>query len=268
MFTNPRESNKKVRLPARSRDAILAACISVNSPLETCLKTNLRNVEKRIQSAAARAGRDPAGVTLVAITKSVTTQVAKTLFDIGVRNLGENRVQELQKKSLTIQNATWHLVGPLQSNKTRKAIKAAALLHAIDSADLLPHISLAAQDENCDVHCCMEVNISMEATKHGVAPRDILTILENAKSLPRVFIDGLMTMAPAAAAPDEIRQIFKTLRILRDAAREKNLFTNVGGELSMGMSNDFEIAIEEGATFVRVGSALFDNLPKDVAPLA
>ncbi|MFN0205777.1 MAG: YggS family pyridoxal phosphate-dependent enzyme [Planctomycetota bacterium] len=239
----------------------------MDSPLETCLKTNLRNVEKRIQTAAARVDRDPAGVTLVAITKSVTTRVAKTLFDIGVQNLGENRVQELQKKSLTIRNATWHLVGPLQSNKTRKAIQSAALLHAIDAAEMLPRISTIAQSENCNVHCCIEVNVSMEATKHGVAPDEIISILENAKSLPRVFVDGLMTMAPAAAPPGEIRNIFKTLRILRDAAGKKNLFTNPRGELSMGMSNDFEIAVEEGATLVRVGSALFDNLPDEPAPL-
>lgn len=224
------------------------------------LQTQLANVRQRIEGAALRAGRHGASITLVAITKSVSPEVAAALFELGVRHLGENRVQELQNKSKVVPDATWHLVGPLQSNKIRKAVHAASWLHALDRPSVIESVAQAAQQAGKPVDGLVEVNISGEATKHGVAPGDVFDIYDRAARLDSLRLRGLMTMAPAGATPSESRQIFGALRGLRDELAARGHFRNGPGELSMGMSGDFESAIAEGATMVRIGSLLFEGL--------
>lgn len=236
----------------------------MNTNPDPVLRENLENVRARIAAAAARAGRAPGDVALVAITKSVTAEIAAQLFELGVRDLGENRVQELQKKAAAIPAVRWHLVGPLQTNKIRKAILSSHLLHAIDDTELYSSIQRIAAEENRIVKCLLEVNISGEATKHGIVASAAARALEQARAHDRLRIEGLMTMAPAAAGASEIREVFINLRKLRDEAQSRGLFApGARGELSMGMSNDYEIAVEEGSTLVRVGSALFERLPAE-----
>jgi pyridoxal phosphate enzyme (YggS family) len=203
-------------------------------------------------------------VTLVGVTKLVDAAAARQLFDLGVADLGENRLQELERKRGELPAAVrWHLIGPLQANKARKAVQTGALLHAIDSEELLSRLERIAGEEARRVRCLLEVNVSGEAAKHGFAPREVLAALEHQRSLAHVDIVGLMTMAPLASTSGEQHQLFAELRALRDAADRAALFASAAGgrgELSMGMTNDFETAVEEGATIVRIGTALFSPL--------
>lgn len=247
-------------MPSLLKNAILHSLTPpVTDATRSVLQENLASIRARIAAAATRAGRPASSVTLVAITKSVTSDVAAHLYALGAADLGENRVQELVTKAAAVPGARWHLVGPLQSNKARKAIAHSQLLHAVDSPELFPPLQRIAAEENCIVRCLLEVNISGEATKHGIAPGAVSSVLQQSKLYDRVEVRGLMTMAPAGAPAAEIRNIFSSLRILRDEGLARGFFHGAG-ELSMGMSEDFEIAVEEGATLVRVGSALYKNL--------
>ncbi len=234
----------------------------------TILQRNWRSVTERIRRAAADAGRRADAVTLVAVTKSVGADVALALRRLGQEDLGENRVQELERKTAAFADAgaiaRWHLVGPIQANKVRKAVRAADLLHAVDAADLLPRLDRIAAEEERTARFLLEVNVSGEAAKHGVAPADVADVLAGARGLAHAKAAGLMTMAPLDADLGQQRAIFRTLRGLRDRAADGGLLPGAGegpGELSMGMSGDFETAIAEGATLVRVGTALFEGLP-------
>lgn len=226
------------------------------------LSQNLESVRARIAAAAARAGRSPADVTLVGVTKSASPEAARALADLGLADLGENRVQELERKRSELPpSVRWHLVGPLQSNKARRALCAADLLHGLDDPALLPRLERIAEEEGLARRALLEVNVSGEATKHGLVPASVLPALEGARGLSRIAIVGLMTMAPLDSSPREQRSVFRGLRELRDAADRRGLLrAGVGrpGELSMGMTQDFEVAIEEGATYVRIGTALFE----------
>lgn len=221
---------------------------------------------RAIGEASARAGRDPGEVTLVAVTKSVNATIAARLVAAGHHDFGENRVQELVTKAAALSGVRWHLIGPLQSNKIRKAIRTAHLLHAIDSKELYQPIDRIAGEEGRAVSFCIEINVSRETTKHGISPEGALDALEAARELRNARAVGLMTMAPLGADTASIRNIFRTLRGIRDAAVQRGLFASGRGELSMGMSGDFTIAVEEGATLVRVGSALFESTPCAVPP--
>jgi PLP dependent protein len=215
-----------------------------------------------IRDAAARVGRDANEVTLVGITKLVGTDEAKEIFDLGLRDLGENRVQELERKREALpRGVRWHLVGPIQANKARKAVMSGALLHAIDDPELVERLERIAGEEQARVRCLVEVNVSGEASKHGFPPGEVLGFLEHQRNLKSVEIAGLMTMAPLEARREEQLALFGELRRLRDVADQRRLFhgDSPRGELSMGMSHDFEAAVEQGATFVRVGTALFEK---------
>jgi hypothetical protein len=241
----------------------------VAETLRANLLANLERVRRRVVDAAGRAGRAGADVTLIGVTKSVEPPVARTLFDLGLRDLAENRVQELERKQSGLPSEVcWHLVGPIQSNKSRKALGLARWLHALDRWDLLAKLDALAAEMGIRARGFLEVNVSGEASKHGVGAGDALELLHRARGFANLDIAGLMTMAPLdSSAPDQ-RNIFRELRNLRDEADRKNLFRGARagrGELSMGMSNDFEIAVEEGATMVRVGTALFENLERTVS---
>lgn len=219
---------------------------------------NVEKVSQRIRAAAERSGRDPASVTLIAVSKTRTLAEIEAVLAAGITQLGENRVQELSEKWEPLQGrATWHLIGSLQTNKVKQALQMADLIHSLDRESLL--LELARQAERNGVPCkaLLQVNVSGEASKHGLAPADLPAFLQKASQTRWVQVHGLMTMAPLASDPEEARPHFRRLRQLAQEA-EGLALPNVRMEhLSMGMSGDFEVAIEEGATLVRVGTALF-----------
>ena len=221
------------------------------------LASNLGRVRARIAAAAARSGREARGVTLVGVTKSVGPEEARALFALGLEDLGENRVQELERKAKALgPGPRWHLVGPLQRNKARPASEIACLIHSADSLRLLETLDRIAAERGEPVRVLLEVNVSGEATKHGFPAAECLSALREARPMQGIRIEGLMTMPPPAQDPETVRPHFRRLRELRDAAIAEALLPPKAA-LSMGMTQDFEVAIEEGATIVRIGTALF-----------
>ncbi len=229
------------------------------------MATNIQAVRERITAAAGRAGRDPATVTLIAVSKTFPVEMVRMVVAAGLRDLGENRVQEAVDKRAAFESATsdgaiasgsaprptWHLIGHLQTNKVKTALQTFDILQSIDSLRLAETVSRQAI---APVDVLLEVNVAGEATKFGVAPGDVPRTVEQVGRLEHVRLTGLMTVAPAVSDPDAVRAVFRTLRELRDAAGLT--------ELSMGMSNDYEIAVEEGATMVRIGRAIFGERPE------
>src|SRR5262245_19027790 len=228
--------------------------------VDAILERNLADVERRIAAACARAGRARCEVTLVAITKYVTADIARRLLPLGVTDLGESRPQELWKKTAAIPEATWHLVGHLQRNKVEETLPLATLIHSVDSVRLLEAIDAAAAKQQRRVPVLLEFNLSGEEAKHGFGTTDVAGIAAAAAGLRQVEIQGLMTMASLDAEGEKARPVFAALRKLRDQLQPQLTGGRELHHLSMGMTNDFEAAIEEGATLVRVGSALFGGL--------
>ena len=221
------------------------------------LAERLESVKERIGRACARSGRDTGSVRLLAITKGFAAGAVREAMALGLRDFGENRVQEAEGKIAAIQAAPrWHLVGHLQRNKARRAVQLFEMIHSIDSVQVAEEVSRRAEESSKRVACLVEVNTSGDKTKFGVGPEGAIDLLRSAGALPGIDLRGLMTIGPLAGGPDGARRAFRGLAALRsEAARAGHLAD--GAELSMGMSGDFEIAIEEGATIVRVGTALF-----------
>ncbi len=222
------------------------------------LEQRLWWVSGRIAAAAARSGRTRDAVTLVAVSKTVTPEVAAVLFDLGVRDFGESRPQELWKKQAALPAANWHLIGHLQRNKIDKTIPLVSLVHSVDSERVLLALHDFGAKRGSPVPVLLEVNCSREESKGGLRPDDVPAVADKAVSLPGVRVDGLMTMAAYHDDPELCRPTFAELRALRDRLRVRTGLPLP--HLSMGMSNDFEIAVAEGATLVRVGSTLFEGL--------
>ncbi len=220
------------------------------------LKANLDAVEARIVQACQRAGRRREDVTLVTVTKTVSSEVADIAVDLGLRDLAENRPQELWRKADHVAGATWHLIGHLQRNKIERTLPLVQLIHSVDSERLLHALESEATS---DVSVMLEVNASGETSKQGFAPADVLALVPRLLDLRRVSIRGLMTMA-AYQEPAACRPTFAMLRLLRDQLRNALTPSHEVRFLSMGMSNDFEIAIEEGATHIRLGTVLFEGV--------
>ncbi len=224
------------------------------------IAANLAAVRRQIATAAARAGRDPAAITLVAVSKTKPISAIQAAYAAGQRDFGENRLEELTQKielatQLGLHDLRWHLIGPIQSRKTSLAAAVPALLHAVDRLKIAERLSRDAQATNSVLSVLMEVNVSGEATKHGFTPVELRAAAAQLAALPGLAISGLMTMAPFVADAEETRPVFRGLRTLRE-----QLSAELGihwPQLSMGMTNDFEVAIEEGATLVRIGSAIF-----------
>ncbi len=214
------------------------------------IAANLEAVRGRIARAAERAGRDPASVRLVAISKTYGPEAVLAAWRAGQRDFGENRVQEAEEKIPAVAAAgaqpVWHLVGHLQTNKVRPALRLFDILHSIDSLRLAQAIERRSE---ASLRVFVEVNAGGEASKAGFAPGEVDDALAALRQLSHLDVHGLMTVAPAAADPEEVRPVFRELAAL---ARRHAL-----PELSMGMSGDFEVAIEEGATLVRIGTAIF-----------
>ena len=221
----------------------------------------LESLRSRMADAARRARRDPAAVGLVAVSKTHPAESVREAFEAGQTVFGENRVQELLAKAPLLPGAVrWHLIGHLQKNKIRKVLPAVELLHGVDTTDLAADIDRVAGELGLFPRVLLEVNVSGEGTKFGFPPDVLRTQLDTLLALPRVQVEGLMTMAPYSEDPETARPVFAALRRLRDElAGQSGTPLPV---LSMGMSGDFEVAIEEGSTLVRVGSALFGPRPR------
>lgn len=213
-------------------------------------------VRRYVADAADVAGRDPADVTIVAVTKTVGVDVIGQAFAAGIADFGENRVQEFLGKYGLFPEARWHFIGTLQTNKAKDVVGRAFLIHSVDSCRLIAEISRRALAEDVVQPILLQVNVSGEESKHGFAPREVHDALLEASAAGGVEVRGLMTMAPLGR-PAEARPVFRELRELRDSLREIPLNGVELDELSMGMSNDYRVAVEEGATIVRVGGAIF-----------
>ncbi len=230
------------------------------------LARNLAAVRERISAAAARAGRSASEVTLLAVTKYVGLPEIRELLKLGVKDLGESRIQDARAKleslaeEVQAAGARWHFIGHLQTNKAKYAVRGYDCLEAVDSVALLEALAHECLKRGRErLECLAEVNISGEAQKHGLAPAELEAFLAAAARFPVCALRGLMCMAPYGDDPESLsRPVFRRLRELRDEAQSKCWYPQPLGELSMGMTQDFEIAIEEGATRVRVGSALFE----------
>jgi pyridoxal phosphate enzyme (YggS family) len=226
--------------------------------LRTVLGDRIAAVRSRIAEACHRAGRDMGAVTLVGVTKTVSPRVAAIAFELGLHELGESKPQELWKKAAAMPAAKWHFVGHLQRNKIDRTVPLVRLVHSADSLRLLEALDAFGRKQNMPVAVLAEVNCGREASKGGFAPEELPALFEKLASLPGISVQGLMTMAPFFYDPRQCRPVFTELRELRD-----RLSASTGlplPHLSMGMSNDFEVAIEEGATLVRIGTTLFENL--------
>lgn len=226
--------------------------------LRSILSERLASVRGRIADAGRRAGRDPAEVTLVAVTKTVPPPVAAAAFELGMTDLGESRPQELWKKAEAVPAATWHLIGHLQRNKLDRTVPLVKLLHSVDSERLLAALDALGRKRGSPVPVLLEVNCSREENKGGFRPEDVPALGEKLAALGGVSVLGLMTMAAYSDDPQQARPTFAELRQLRDRLRSSTGLPLP--HLSMGMSNDFEVAVEEGATLVRVGTTLFEGL--------
>jgi PLP dependent protein len=224
---------------------------------------NLARVRGRIADAAQRSGRAADAVKLVAVTKYVSAEAVRPLVEAGCRDLGESRPQQLWEKAAQLAKllVRWHLIGPLQRNKTRRTLPLVAMIHSVDSVRLLAAINEETETSAIGpIPILLEVHISGEAAKHGFTPTELESLLAVAGDYPHVSIRGLMGMASLEGGLDVARREFAGLRELRDRLRARCPASVTLDELSMGMSGDFEAAIEEGATIVRVGSALFEGL--------
>lgn len=224
------------------------------------LSDRLADVRSRIEAAALRSKRSAEQITLVAISKTHPTETLKAGLAAGITDLGENRVQEAEGKIVELGRnaARWHLVGHLQSNKARRAITLFDVIHSLDSATRARRLNHLCESEGREeLQVLIQVDLGGEESKTGIDPRKLPELLVALSECDRLRLIGLMTLPPYFENPDCARPYFKTLRELRDELQQQGHFGDRSGDLSMGMSHDFEIAIEEGATMVRVGTAIF-----------
>lgn len=222
------------------------------------LKDNFANVEKNVADACARAGRDRSEVTLIAVSKTKPVEMLQEVYDAGARVFGENKVQEIcEKYDKLPSDIQWHMIGHLQRNKVKQVIDKVALIHSVDSYRLAQEISVHAQKRGIIVPILIEVNVANEETKFGISAEDTIQLVEEISVLPNLKIQGLMTIAPYVENAEENRLYFRQIKQLSVDIKNKNI-DNVNMDiLSMGMTGDYEVAIEEGATMVRVGTGIF-----------
>jgi PLP dependent protein len=225
------------------------------------ISDRLSQIRSRIAAAAEAAGRDPSSIRLVAVSKTFPIEAVREAYAAGQRDFGENRVQQgLQKigetTDLTIR---WHLLGHLQTNKARKAGPAFAMVQSVDSVELIQKLDAAAHDTGRTPELLIQVDLAGEATKFGVAPGEVPRLFEAAGACRAAAVVGLMTLPPVPDTPEDARPWFRRLRHLRDEWLAAGVPASMLRELSMGMSGDFEVAVQEGATIVRVGTAIFGS---------
>jgi pyridoxal phosphate enzyme (YggS family) len=225
------------------------------------LLDNLPGIQDSIAEAAARAGRDPGSVTLVAVSKGHPIEAARAALAAGLRDLGENRVSELEWKAEELRGEAvrWHMVGHLQSRKAPRLVGLASLIHSVDRGSVASRLGRAAEEAGEEAPCLIQVNTSGEEAKGGVAWDGAVEEVLRLSETPGLRVEGLMTMAPFVEDEGVLRQAFRRLRELSEALRSAS--GTVGHHLSMGMTNDLELAVEEGSTMVRVGTGLFGPRP-------
>ncbi|MFD2371083.1 YggS family pyridoxal phosphate-dependent enzyme [Brevibacillus sp. GCM10020057] len=221
------------------------------------LKQRMQAIEERIQAACARAGRKREDVKIIAVTKYVDAEAIRDLLDAGIEHIGENRVQDgVPKYEQYGDRGTWHFIGHLQTNKAKEVVGRFPYIHSLDRLSLAEELNKRGQALNQVVHCFLQLNISGEETKFGLSPNDVLAFLQETSNMKHIKIMGLMTMAPVVENAEEARPVFRGLREWKERINEWTFPHVQIEELSMGMSSDFEVAIEEGATYIRLGSVL------------
>lgn len=221
------------------------------------LEQRMQAIEERIQAACARAGRKREEVKIVAVTKYVDADAIRDLLDAGIEQIGENRVQDgVPKYEQYGDRGIWHFIGHLQTNKAKEIVGRFAYIHSLDRLSLAEELNKRGQALNQVVNCFLQLNISGEETKFGLSPNDVLAFLQETSNMKHIKIMGLMTMAPVVEKEEEARPVFRGLREWKEKINEWAFPHARVEELSMGMSSDFEVAIEEGATYIRLGSVL------------
>ena len=222
------------------------------------LKENLQEVEERIAAACMRAGRRREDVTLIAVSKTKPVDMLREAYDLGIRVFGENKVQELTEKYDRLpEDIRWHMIGHLQTNKVKYIVGKTELIHSVDSLKLAEMIEKESQKHGCVTDILVEVNVAEEESKFGLRMEEVIPFIEKIVQYPHINVRGLMTIAPFVENPEENRTIFADLHKLYVDIKEKNIDNDTVSILSMGMTNDYEVAIEEGATMVRIGTGIF-----------
>lgn len=222
------------------------------------LKENLESVEKRIQAACDRSGRKRDEVTLIAVSKTKPVSMLQEAYDLGVRIFGENKVQEIRDKYEALpKDIEWHMIGHLQTNKVKYIVDKVKLIHSVDSLKLAETIEKEAEKHNCTANILLEVNVAEEESKFGLGIEEVLPLYDEIRQYSHISVRGLMTIAPFVDNPEKNRTIFADLHKLYVDIKEKNIDNDTVSILSMGMTNDYEVAIEEGATMVRIGTGIF-----------
>ncbi len=233
------------------------------------IQENYQKVQDIIEQACIRGNRDKNDVKVVAVTKYVDIEKTKTVIDLGIAHIGENVVQNaIPKYEALSAKVNWHFIGRLQTNKVKYIIDKFQYIHSVDRLSLAEEINKRAKSLGIKTKCFIQVNISGEDTKTGVSPMEVFDFVTQISAFDSIEVVGLMTMAPFEASREEIRSIFRSLRELKDQINEKELMKRPLTELSMGMSNDFEIAVEEGATFLRLGTILVGKNEKGMGEQA
>ena len=222
------------------------------------VKENLSIVEQNIQKACARSGRDRSEVQLIAVSKTKPVEMLMEAYDCQIRDFGENKPQEIREKFPQLpEDIRWHMIGQLQTNKVKDIVGKVILIHSVDSLHLAEAISKEAVKQNTTVNILIEVNVAKEDTKYGAMAEDTVSLVEKIALLPGISVKGLMTIAPYVENPQENRQYFVKLKQLAVDIKSKNIDNVHMDILSMGMTGDYMVAIEEGATYVRVGTGIF-----------
>lgn len=222
------------------------------------LEDNLKDVERRIEAACERAGRDRNEVTLIAVSKTKPVSVLQEAYDLGIRVFGENKVQELTEKYEALpKDIHWHMIGHLQTNKVKYIIDKVDLIHSVDSLKLAETIEKEAAKHSKVMDILIEVNVAEEETKFGLKMDEVIPFIQKISKFPHIRVKGLMTIAPFVENPEKNRAVFADLHKLSVDINEENIDNVTVSILSMGMTNDYEIAVEEGATMVRVGTGIF-----------
>ena len=225
---------------------------------KTTVGANINQVLENIKNACKKSGRNPEDVTLIAVSKTKPLPMLQEAYEDGSRNFGENKVQEIMDKYPNLpSDIRWHMIGHLQRNKVKYIIDKVALIHSVDSLRLANEISNQAQKKQVDVDILIEVNIAGEESKFGTSREEVFQLVEEIAKLPNIFIKGLMTIAPFVANPEDNRKYFRQIRELSVDIMNKNIDNVTMSVLSMGMTGDYMVAIEEGATMVRVGTGIF-----------
>lgn len=222
------------------------------------LADNFKNVQEHVEAACKRAGRDRSEVTLISVSKTKPVEMLQEIYNCGSRDFGENKVQELTDKIPVLpQDICWHMIGHLQRNKVKYIVGKVALIHSVDSVRLANEISKEAQKKQVDVNILMEVNMAEEESKFGLKKEQVIATVKEIAALDRIHICGLMTIAPFVENPEDNRQYFRAIKQLSVDIKQENIDNVNMDVLSMGMTGDYEVAIEEGATMVRVGTGIF-----------